>query len=1301
MKLSNLKRIKDAFLGKLDEHDSPGRYVNNNHYVNLKKPGLRRTDSRLYDVYDESNQQAYNDPETGWPDPAWWVWSGFWSVGVWLCGFKLIPSLSQLFPFNLIFFLHYPINLINSLKIIGLGLLVGAAAMGVFYLTRETNQAGKREAKKLLSNDLNDSHVDMPQELAYKYDIVPDNKAHFNVNVTNLLSHIMIKQTPGLHGKDGKVHFDNNFSEELFDIASLPHDRKVRVLYQAARLAYNPNNTFGKNPGKTVKDAINNSWHVPDYEDPNSQDPSGGYIVSTQPENTILIAETRAGKGQHYIEPLLDIWSRQDKLPNIVVTDLKMELLRMCINTFTIRGYNVRSLNLLVDAKTDAINFLGYAVDSAIRGNITEVESRIKQIADIFFPSGGKGGGGSDPFWNTAASSVFKRTVYCLIEYYNEETHAIRENHSLSNEQILQKTDETWGHVTLFNAYKFVGKLAAKAYPKAFYEDIYGKDAQGNSLDPDPQSDTKSALTIYCDATEQLPLNPLREKIANQDNALKSGAKSEKMMASIYSICLFGMIFFTDNKIINLTSARPSQNLDITGFGFPRRMAVRFNGAFAERHNLVGQTTNWQVFHDPEMKEPYYEMKNGKKDYSKWFYEGTIDPYRWADAYFEGKFDTGKPTYIKLIIYDHMGYKKGSPDNLKLREFDFEFKKSYRKSYTGRVYLHNPQTGEREVQGGTMSEYSYDIRSHCVNHIQSTFDRKEHSLLLTDNGRIITKSYTEISAYDIHYTDKPTALFLVAPPNTGGYNKILLITIDMLYNQQVSTGFLAFSNQKPLYDTKYLLDEFGNMQSEGKGVPDLDKKLTSGLSSKQQFTMVLQSMAQLEEIYGKSMRQTLSSNVAKYIFLKSKDKELIKNLTEMNGKKHVIQGTSVNYDKPVGGFQIFDEIRGDKSGASRPHVGTTTSRDERPVISENAYLRLNDNAATGNAIVSTGLNPIWSQGPTMLPMSYKLLAHRTGGKGGDVIPSNLPTIADTTDFDALQNLPNFDKMLAKRIDQAKMAPKVVAQYKKVTGKTDHDIARMDAETYADHIMAGIRANLAAQEDNNDNLGSTPMRSNNMETNDQSFNNKFNNASQDTQDTYTKKALNAGDQAASNFDDHAKLLREKIRAKALGDSHQAQHIDTLSRMMETEQVNQDFDQSIGQQIHDWKTKRFAQNKISPSMLCIYPEMKANDGRTIMPVATHQMDSVLSCGVNDELANLARDPHFKLVGNDLYLSKNNQLAAKRTQEADPSRAYKITDAFCQFLAMRDSWADLANGYFDQAVANAQEATEKTHRDDDSEY
>ena len=129
-----------------------------------------------------------------------------------------------------------------------------------------------------------------------------------------------------------------------------------------------------------------------------------------------------------------------------------------------------------------------------------------------------------------------------------------------------------------------------------------------------------------------------------------------------------------------------------------------------------------------------------------------------------------------------------------------------------------------------MTEYSWDERSKKILTFSSTFEKSEHSLLLSENGAIHTVKYRIISNYDIHYTDKPTALFLVAPPSTASYNKILLITIDMLYNQQVSASYIGVSNQKPFYLTKYMLDEFGNMvSSDGTGIPDLSKKLTSGL----------------------------------------------------------------------------------------------------------------------------------------------------------------------------------------------------------------------------------------------------------------------------------------------------------------------------------------------------------------------------------------------------------------------------------------------------------------------------------------
>lgn len=1269
-------------IDKLDKLISPGtdqgKHVDNYKYIDVNKPGARNVDSKLRDVYDESNRQAYNDPDTSKPDSEWWIWAGAWTIGVWIFGFAILPKLSTVFPFNMIF--NFKLTLRSGFHIILIGLLVGAGTMGVFYLNRQNDHAGKREARKLLAPYLNDAHIARPVDLPQMYDIVPDNKVHFDIDVTSLLSHLMIRQTPGLNGKDNKVHFDNKFSQSLFDLAKLPHQSHIRKLYNASKLPYNPDHAFGKTPGNTVKDVINHTWYVPDYEDPKSQDPAGIYIVSTRPENTVLISETRGGKGQKYIEPILDVWSRQKVLPNIVVTDLKMELLRMSLKTFTIRGYNVKALNLLTDSKTDAINFLGYAVDEAIRGNVTEMESRVKQIADIFYPNDAKGG--SDPFWNTSASSVFKRTVYCLIEFYSEKTQRIQEDTNLSNETKLQKIDEEWGHVTLFNAYQFVVQLAAKSYPREFFQKIY-KDGK----DPDPTADTKSALSIYVDAVEQLPINPIREKIANQDGAIKSGASSEKMMASIYSICLMGMIFFTDDKIIKLTSARPSQNLDITGFGFPRRMAVRFEHNYAIRHTLVGQVTNWQAFHDPEMKHPYYDEKNGKKDYSPYCYQGGIDKYRWADSYFKGKFETHKPTYLKLTVYDHDGYQQGSDLNLKICEFNFEFKKSFRKSYSGRVYLHNPITGQREVQGGILNEYSYDPMTKKVTYIQSSTTKKEPSLILDQKGRRVEVKYNLITGYDIHYSDKPTALFLVAPPQTSGYNKVLLITIDMLYNQQVSTGFLAFSNQKPLYYTKYLLDEFGNMESEGKGVPNLDKKLTSGLGSNQQFTMVLQSLTQLKSIYG-DQAPTLIGNAQKYFFMKSKDKDLIKQLMDMNGKKHIIKDSSVNFDKPVGGYHLMDTIN-PKNGSSRPHIATTTGTEELPVISENDYLRLTDDPADGNAIVSSGLDPIWSQGSTIMPMSFKLLENRTGGKGEDLVLTNLPTMADTTDFDALENMPDFDKMLAQRMDEAVLAPKVMDLYQKVNHLTDNQINHMDSETYSAIIMRGIYQNMQ----NNVDVGvKNTATTNNFRQNDNKFNATFNKASEDNQDAYTDKALKAGDERSEAFNRN----RDEIIAKIKAQRQRIVNNDTSMRNqiyksdtyddIKTKSIKTDgFDQNIQVVMNHFNNdKLYCNGTITQSQLINWPlDQPLQEGQAIQGVSNLKV--VISMAVNDCLPNFINDPDFRLSGRDLQFN-DGSMAVQCTNNIDASEKYEPSDKFMIFLAKNRDWTHIANGNFQSAMIHA---------------
>lgn len=1029
------------------------------------------TDGRLRNVWNQDLQRSAKPQDI---KSRWIEWGVEWLLttsGVMLVVLWLLPTLAKqpgLFGVLMRMFVFYKISFATVRNSFLLGAFVGFIVVMVQFSNVQADMFGKDSAKEMLAHDFNDAYIELPEDLAKQYDIAPDNKVHFNIDVTNILSHVMLADTPGVHGKDGKVHFDKKFGNKLYDVARLPKSDPPRIFYNPKKLMYNPDETFGKNEGKTVADTINLTWHVPDCEDPDSQDPAGAYIVSTAPENTAIVAETRAGKGQKYIEPILDVWSRQDKLPNIIATDLKMELLRKSLKTFTYRGYNVRSLNLLVDSKTDAINFIGYACDAAIRGNVTQMEQLTANIADIYFP---KGDGGQDPMWNNAASTVFKRTVYGLIDYYHEEVRRLQRDINLTPQQVALKSDEAYGHVTLYNAYKFVVETAASTFQSSDIVKIYPLDDKGMPIDPDPESDTKSGLTVYFDATASLPQNAIREKIANQDKALKSSAKSEKMMASIYGICLFGMIFFTDNKVIKLTSARPSQNLDIPGFAFPRRLAVRFANQYIADNDLIAKVCVWSCYHDPEMKKPY----EGKG----FTFETTIDNYGWSDAYFSGIFDD-EPVYMRLDVYNPSGYKPGSEHNLLLQQYRFIFHKDYRKTYSGREYAINPVTGKREIQGGRMQEY--DIVAGHVKFKQTTYTKQEYDLTLPEtssgNSKDIMKAIKDMSdeeitkrrktvrarvfeAYDIHYTEKPTALFLVAPPSTASYNKILLITIDIVYNQQVDYSYVGTAKQKPYYGIKYLLDEFGNMQSEGKGVSDLGAKLSSGLSAEQQFTLILQSMKQLETIYGEATATTLQANIGKFMFMKSKDKTLINMMIDMNGKKHVIQESSVGYDKPMGGMHTFSF--NSKEPADKVRANVNIQRDERPVISENDYLRLNDEAADGNAIVSTGGNPIWSQAQTILPMSFALLPNRTGGDGSDTTPKNMPTMADTTEFDPLTNLPNFRNMTLQRIQEASLAQCVTELYKKVHGYTDYQMLTMNADVLADDIMNGIDDNIEAND----------------------------------------------------------------------------------------------------------------------------------------------------------------------------------------------------------------------------------------------
>lgn len=183
----------------------------------------------------------------------------------------------------------------------------------------------------------NDQHIALPEETQRKFDIFPDVGAHSNVQVSSMISHMAIsnkglkkimvakRAKKDIKDEEGNLIYakgeaittpdgemimetvpmiDTDFTEALFTASGLPEGKNFRHYYDPTQIPYNPGGKIRSKQGgahDTVADLINNDWEFPVYE---VQRPGGIYMVDTEPVNTMVLAITRAGKGQTIIEKL-------------------------------------------------------------------------------------------------------------------------------------------------------------------------------------------------------------------------------------------------------------------------------------------------------------------------------------------------------------------------------------------------------------------------------------------------------------------------------------------------------------------------------------------------------------------------------------------------------------------------------------------------------------------------------------------------------------------------------------------------------------------------------------------------------------------------------------------------------------------------------------------------------------------------------------------------------------------------------------------------------------------------------------
>jgi type IV secretion system protein VirD4 len=107
-------------------------------------------------------------------------------------------------------------------------------------------------------------------------------------------------------------------------------------------------------------------------------------FIDDSPVNNLIIGTTRSGKGETYVIPSIDIYSRAKEKPSIVANDPKGELAGACTLPLTQRGYDTLVLDL--------VNFLGLSYnpleiikEAYQKGNHAEAQLLARTFSFILF----------------------------------------------------------------------------------------------------------------------------------------------------------------------------------------------------------------------------------------------------------------------------------------------------------------------------------------------------------------------------------------------------------------------------------------------------------------------------------------------------------------------------------------------------------------------------------------------------------------------------------------------------------------------------------------------------------------------------------------------------------------------------------------------------------------------------------------------------------------------------------------------------------------------------------------------------
>ena len=134
--------------------------------------------------------------------------------------------------------------------------------------------------------------------------------------------------------------------------------------------------------------------------------------IDDSPVNNLIIGTTRSGKGETFVVPLIDIYSRASQKASLVVNDPKGELMAMCKEMLEYRGYDVYMLNLLQPINSMSYNPLELIKQAYERKDYSEAQILCRALThSLYYNPNAK-----NPFWQNSAMSLVNALILAICD---------------------------------------------------------------------------------------------------------------------------------------------------------------------------------------------------------------------------------------------------------------------------------------------------------------------------------------------------------------------------------------------------------------------------------------------------------------------------------------------------------------------------------------------------------------------------------------------------------------------------------------------------------------------------------------------------------------------------------------------------------------------------------------------------------------------------------------------------------------------------------------------------------------------